>query len=478
MSEKTSTFENFDPKISSFRYHKSLITNSIFLILSDAIVLSLSLVFGNYLLLLINGVQFSIVNGWLIIPAWILFSFLNKLLPCWGIGIVDEIQKIQKTLFLMFALILVISFLSQIQFSSSRIVFVFSYLFSAVFFPVFRRLTRKNLSNNSMWGVPVAIYGSEKDTINCIKLLNSDLALGYIPSSVFIPKEENFKSIEEINVLGTFVDADINSPIAIILQGSLSNKEYLNIIDKAGSCYKRIVIIPEIISGASLWVKPIDFQGTLGLEVTKNLLNPFSKKLKIICDYFFVILFLPIWLPLTLLIALLIILEDGKNPLFFQERIGEDGKIFKTIKFRTMVPDAEKKLKLAFEKNEDLLKEWNKYYKLKKDPRITKIGNILRISSLDELPQLFNVLNGKMSVVGPRPLPLYHFQELPNYVQDLRNKVKPGITGLWQVSGRSEVGTSGMKKWDPYYVRNWSMWLDIVILFKTVKAVFSAKGAY
>ena len=179
-----------------------------------------------------------------------------------------------------------------------------------------------------------------------------------------------------------------------------------------------------------------------------------------------------------MLIDLLIILEDGKNPLFLQERIGEDGKIFKTIKFRTMVPDAEKKLKLAFEKNEDLLKEWNKYYKLKKDPRITKIGNILRISSLDELPQLFNVLNGKMSVVGPRPLPHYHFQELPNYVQDLRNKVKPGITGLWQVSGRSEVGTSGMKKWDPYYVRNWSMWLDIVILFKTVKAVFSAKGAY
>ena len=478
MRDNVTNFENFDPKISSNRYHRSIVNNSIILILSDSLVFSFSLIFGNYLLLLINGIEFSIVNGWLIVPAWVLFSFLNKLLPCWGVGIVDEIQKIQKTLFFMFALILITSFLSKIEFSSSRIVFVFSYLFSAIFIPVVRRLVRKYFSNNGSWGVPVAIYGSDKDILDCIKLLESDLALGYIPSSAFVSKNENISSIGKLDVLGTFDDIDVNSPIGIVLQGSLSNKEYLNIIDKAGSCYKRLIIIPEIISGASLWVTPIDFQGTLGLEITKNLLNPFSKKLKIVCDYFFVILLFPIWLLLILIIGLLIIFEDGKNPLFFQERIGEEGIIFNTIKFRTMVPDAESKLKLALENNKDLLDEWNKSYKLKKDPRITKVGKILRITSLDELPQLFNVLNGTMSVVGPRPLPIYHFQELPNYVQDLRNKVKPGITGLWQVSGRSEVGTSGMKKWDPYYVRNWSIWLDIVILFKTIKAVFSAKGAY
>tara|TARA_B100000927_G_scaffold35203_1_gene25285 strand:+ start:30 stop:461 length:432 start_codon:yes stop_codon:yes gene_type:complete len=143
-----------------------------------------------------------------------------------------------------------------------------------------------------------------------------------------------------------------------------------------------------------------------------------------------------------------------------------------------MVPNAEKVLEEALEKDENLRNEWNNHFKLKKDPRITKIGRFLRITSLDELPQLFNVLNGTMSVVGPRPLPNYHFNELPKYVQDLRNKVKPGITGLWQVSGRSEAGTVGMEKWDPYYVRNWSIWLDIFILFKTVKAVFSGKGAY
>ena len=122
--------------------------------------------------------------------------------------------------------------------------------------------------------------------------------------------------------------------------------------------------------------------------------------------------------------------------------------------------------------------EWNTNFKLKKDPRITKIGNILRRTSLDELPQFFNILNGTMSLVGPRPLPLYHFEDLPKSVQQLRHQVKPGVTGLWQVSGRSESGTVGMEKWDPYYVRNWSIWLDLLIIFRTIKAVICAKGAY
>ena len=143
-----------------------------------------------------------------------------------------------------------------------------------------------------------------------------------------------------------------------------------------------------------------------------------------------------------------------------------------------MVPNAELVLEQALNSNKILMDEWKQSYKLKKDPRITKIGRFLRISSLDEIPQLINVLNGNMSVVGPRPLPIYHHNDLPRYVQNLRTQVKPGITGMWQVSGRSESGTNGMKKWDPYYVRNWSVWLDIVILFRTVKAVFSKKGAY
>jgi lipopolysaccharide/colanic/teichoic acid biosynthesis glycosyltransferase len=143
-----------------------------------------------------------------------------------------------------------------------------------------------------------------------------------------------------------------------------------------------------------------------------------------------------------------------------------------------MVPNAERVLQKALKNNPALRTEWETHYKLKKDPRITKVGNFLRQTSLDEIPQLLNVLRGNMSLVGPRPLPAYHHEDLPEQVRSLREKVNPGITGLWQVSGRSEAGTAGMEKWDPYYVRNWSIWLDIVIIARTFKAVFRGEGAY
>ncbi len=109
---------------------------------------------------------------------------------------------------------------------------------------------------------------------------------------------------------------------------------------------------------------------------------------------------------------------------------------------------------------------------------MTRVGRFLRKTSLDELPQLVNVLRGEMSLVGPRPLPDYHYRQLRPQIRTLRDRVRPGLTGLWQVSGRSEAGTSGMERWDAYYVRNWSVWLDIVILVRTVRVVIQAKGAY
>ena len=263
-----------------------------------------------------------------------------------------------------------------------------------------------------------------------------------------------------------------------MLQDSLSKEDFHLILSSSAEIYRRLVIIPELLSAPSLWVKPIDFEGVLGLEVTRNLLSPLVMGSKIFSDYFFVLITMPIWFCLIILLTLLIWLEDRSNPFFLQERVGKKGRLFKAIKFRTMVPCAEEVLQSALEQDEALRIEWETHFKLRKDPRITKIGKLLRITSLDELPQLFNVLNGTMSVVGPRPLPTYHFQELPKSVRLLRNQVKPGITGMWQVSGRSEAGTAGMEKWDPYYVRNWSIWLDVVILMRTIRAVLFAKGAY
>ena len=207
-------------------------------------------------------------------------------------------------------------------------------------------------------------------------------------------------------------------------------------------------------------------------------MNPFSRGLKFTYDAFLALFFLPIWLPLLLVLALLVWIEDRANPFFVQPRLGSKGHRFKMIKFRTMRPDAEALLQQKLDAHPELREEWERHYKLKNDPRITRVGRFLRASSLDELPQLINVLRGEMSIVGPRPLPDYHMVKLSESLQSLRSRVRPGLTGLWQVSGRSDAGNEGLERWDTYYVRNWSIWLDLVILIRTLRAVLTGKGAY
>jgi lipopolysaccharide/colanic/teichoic acid biosynthesis glycosyltransferase len=177
------------------------------------------------------------------------------------------------------------------------------------------------------------------------------------------------------------------------------------------------------------------------------------------------------------LMAILIKLGSPGPVFFTQERIGINGKRFKIIKFRTMRSDAGEILERRLAEDEELRAEWHANFKLKKDPRITGIGAFLRKTSLDELPQLINVLRGEMSLVGPRPLPTYHQQKLSPRVSTLRVRALPGMTGLWQVSGRSALGINAMELWDLYYVRNWSVWLDFTILLRTVPVVLKGDGA-
>jgi lipopolysaccharide/colanic/teichoic acid biosynthesis glycosyltransferase len=143
-----------------------------------------------------------------------------------------------------------------------------------------------------------------------------------------------------------------------------------------------------------------------------------------------------------------------------------------------MVPDAEEVLQRELDADPVLREEWEANFKLRQDPRITRVGRLLRRTSLDEIPQYFNVIRGEMSLVGPRPLPQYHFEELPERARAIRSRARPGMTGMWQISGRSDTGNEGIIRWDSFYVRNWSVWLDIVILVRTLRVVLRGSGAY
>lgn len=178
---------------------------------------------------------------------------------------------------------------------------------------------------------------------------------------------------------------------------------------------------------------------------------------------------LPLWLP----IALAIKLEDG-GPVFYRFRVlGLGGHPFDALKFRTMIEGADRRL----QENPGLWQAFQREYKLEADPRITRVGRWLRRLSLDELPQCLNVLNGEMSLVGPRPFPPYEAERYAPWLER-RLSVKPGLTGLWQVSGRHEVTYEERVRLDLEYIERWSLWLDLRILLRTVPAVLSQRGAF
>ncbi len=176
--------------------------------------------------------------------------------------------------------------------------------------------------------------------------------------------------------------------------------------------------------------------------------------------------------PLFIIIPVLI-KYDSSGPVFFlQKRLGLKGKVFRAIKFRSMVAKAEDMLK----SEQELMEEYLKCYKIAEDPRVTKIGYYLRKSSLDEIPQIFNILKGDMSLVGPRPIVIVELEKYGRHRDEFLS-VKPGLTGLWQVSGRNELTYEERVSLDIKYIRERSLWMDIMILFKTIYAVISARGA-
>jgi len=200
--------------------------------------------------------------------------------------------------------------------------------------------------------------------------------------------------------------------------------------------------------------------------------------MKRLFDIGFSVFAIIVTLPITIPIAIIIKLIDGGSIIYGHERVGKGGKKFKVLKFRSMYMDAEKKLKEILENDPKAKEEWEQTFKLKNDPRITPIGKFLRKTSLDELPQFINVLKGDMSVVGPRPVVE---EELIKYYKekaDLYKSVKPGVTGYWQVEGRSDTDYDERIKMDEYYIKNQSFLLDLKIILKTIKVMITGKGAY
>ncbi len=452
--------------------------NSGWLFFGDILALTLSMLLGGALRQLLYGDSLIPPWSWLIIPVWGVGVVLMRLSPGWGMGPVEHLRKLTTLIVAAFGLAAAALFLSKTGAEASRFTLTTAFLISLIILPLMRVRVKSLLIRRGLWGVPTAIYGSDETAAHVLDALAAEKGLGYVPFGVFDDESATGSYINGVPVLGDMGHNTPDAPVAIIATSQTSRERLIKLLEGPLSIYRRVVLIPDLLDAPSLWVTPRDFVGLVGLEVAVNLLNPIARISKRVADNFLIVLTAPLWLPVFLLLMALIWLEDRASPFFIQERVGAYGERFKTFKFRTMHPDAEQILERKLREDPALAAEWAVDCKLRNDPRITRVGHFLRKTSMDELPQFFNILMGDMSLVGPRPLPEYHYEQLSPQIRALRDRVRPGLTGLWQVSGRSESGTAGMERWDAYYVRNWSVWLDIVILVRTVRAVATSRGAY
>ena len=471
---------------SGFHYAKRRLSNTIFIATGDAIGLGIGLLAAGLFRYLLKGEPMMPGWFWATILIWTAGGLSMNLIPGWGIGAVEELRRTVYLVIALFSLIAIGLFLVKSGAEISRLTLTAAICVSGPAILIIRRLTRSILIRKNLWGLPTVIYGSQKAALKMEQALSEHPENGFIPVGILTDGDEAAKeqgSLPGFDHMPQHTSKNIrgrleNAPAAILTSSDIPRSTLIRMLEGPLSRYRRVVIIPDLLDAPSLWVSPRDLGGILGLEVSHNLLDPFSRLMKRTFDLAVVILMLPVWLPLMSLVALLIWLNDRAAPIFSHQRIGKNNKPFGTLKFRTMVPNAEQALEEALQKDESLRQEWETAFKLKNDPRLTQIGHLLRKTSLDEIPQFLNVLSGSMSLVGPRPLPQYHQHQLPAQIQRLRERVSPGITGLWQVSGRSEAGNEGMIRHDAYYVRNWSIWLDIVILVRTFRAVVKSRGAY
>ncbi len=240
----------------------------------------------------------------------------------------------------------------------------------------------------------------------------------------------------------------------------------------------RFLLLEDIHNMQSLWVHTRTIDTMVGIEVRRNLCRWHSRLLKRTFDLLVTIPVALLALPVVGLAALVIKLVDPGPAFYVQKRIGHNGRTLKVLKLRTMYVGGERLLEEHLQRDPQARAEWQRFFKLRRDPRVLPIiGNFIRRSSVDELPQLWNVMCGNMSLVGPRPLPAYHAEQFDKEFRSLRIAVPPGITGLWQVSFRSNGDLQILQEQDLFYIRNWSPWLDLYILLQTVPAVLSAKGA-
>jgi Undecaprenyl-phosphate galactose phosphotransferase WbaP len=401
-----------------------------------------------------RGVQL----GLLLLPAAFAAAGLY---PGYGQTAVERLRKRVIVSFGYCVLMMCFDYLAQGGQWSRGMLLIFSVLV-IVAVPIFDALFISFLIRVGLWGEPVAVFGPVERRQQIVAALIAQPQLGWRPVSHADLEEARVRPQGDISVALVVLSAD----------------QHLIPSDVDAMAYGRVIVVPYLGDMQSLWVTARDIGSYLGLEMRRNLLLVGNRVIKRALDIVFGTVLLIVAVPVVLPLALIVKIISPGPAFFLQSRHGLHQRPFDMIKLRTMVVGAEGVLQSLLANSPEARAEWAEKLKLRRDPRIIPlVGALMRRFSLDELPQLWNVVRGDMSLVGPRPLPAYHLEAFSVQMRHLRALVQPGITGLWQVSGRSDVGIDDQQRMDAYYLRNWSLWLDIYILMRTFAAVVRGRGA-
>jgi Undecaprenyl-phosphate galactose phosphotransferase WbaP len=403
------------------------------------------------------------------------------LYPGLGLGPVETLRRVTFVTTFGFLTLAAFSFVLKLPHLYSRVAFAVALACSLLLVPLGRTLVFFAARHWRWWSEPVVVIGTGRRAARAMRDLKRAKHLGYRPAAVVScgadsPSSE-FEGVPVVGGPDQLPRLGASGIRVAFLEVESSPARPL--LDELQRTFRRVILLHDVRDLPVENIQVRNLATLVGLEYTNNLLRPANQATKRALDVVLGALLLLIASPIILGAAVAVALIDGRPVFFRQTRPGLGGSPINVPKIRTMRRDADTQLEEHLEANPDARDEWRLKYKLREDPRLIPfVGRFFRRFSIDELPQLWSVIRGDMSLVGPRPFPLYHLKHFSPEFLTLRESVRPGITGWWQIGVRSDGGVSEQEAFDTYYIRNWSVWFDLYVLGRTVMAVVSGRGAY
>lgn len=424
-----------------------------------------------------------------IIATNVLASAWRGIYPGYGVCASALLRSTFYTLTGVFAAIITLSLLTTGSLPFIRSIMILAWAVSVPALSVARLAIRRIISRYPWYGEPVIILGEASLAHQIVDTLRVNKHIGLRPFVIveYDQSDAQYGYYHDIPVIAGIKNV---VPLAkhfhvsrcIVALAHVNKETFVKDLETIGESVPQITLIGEQVPPSVMWISNSQTDMMMTSDVALRLRQPALRLKKRLFDLVVAIPLLLLTAPFMALIAIAIRITSRGPAFYTQERVGDNGKTFRVLKFRTMVTNADEALGAMLEDDEAMRFEYMRYHKLKQDPRITKVGRWLRKFSMDELPQLWNVVRGEMAIVGPRPLMPSEFnllgKSIPAAYADAYMSSRPGITGLWQVTARSTVPFSVRMSIDRYYIRNWSLFLDFYLLLRTIGVVMTGRGGY